>query len=125
MMNPWTRLLAIAGITTLALASPADAHSWYTKKKDPVTNLGCCGGTDCNTLLIEPGVLSAEVNGYRVRLTLEQAQRINPARRDGVDILIPWERVQPSEDGNWHLCLPRWNDVTVGDFYCFFAPPNG
>jgi hypothetical protein len=112
-------------IISLAAVCPANAHSWYTQKKDPVTNLGCCGGTDCATLLIEPGVISAEVNGYRVVLTVEQAQRINPARRDGVNILIPWERVKPSEDGNWHLCLPRWNDLTLGDFYCFFAPPNG
>lgn len=116
------------GITTLitapVLASRAEAHSWYSQKKDPVTQLGCCGGSDCNTLIIEPGVISAEVDGYRIRLTVEQAARINPGRHAPLDVLIPWKRVQPSEDGNWHICIPRWNDTTVGNFYCFFAPPS-
>lgn len=118
-------LKVLIGITTLALASHAEAHSWYSSKKDPRTQLGCCGGSDCNTLIISPGVISGEVDGYRIRLTLEQAQRINPGRVEPLDVLIPWDRVQPSEDGNWHICIPRWNDVTVGNFYCFFAPPNG
>lgn len=112
------------GITTLAAASHAEAHSWYTQKRDPVTRLGCCGGNDCNTLIITPGVISAETDGYRIRLTVEEARRINPSRNVPLDILVPWDRVQPSEDGNWHICIPRWNDVTVGNFYCFFAPPS-
>lgn len=124
-MTRTTLVLATIGITALALVSPANAHSWYTQKKDPVTQLGCCGGSDCATLLIEPGVISAEVDGYRIRLTLEQAQRINRNRLEPLDVLVPWDRVQPSEDGNWHICIPRFEDVTVGNFYCFFAPPNG
>jgi hypothetical protein len=41
-----------------------------------------------------------------------------------LDALIPWDRVQESDDGNYHLCLPRMNGITQGDFFCFFAPPN-
>lgn len=126
-MSRLTLVLATIGIaiTSLAAVCPANAHSWYSQKKDPVTQLGCCGGSDCHELLIEPGVLSAEVDGYRIRLTLEQAQRINRNRLEPLDVLIPWDRVQPSDDGNWHICIPRFEDVTVGNFYCFFAPPNG
>ena len=90
----------IATIIFLAAVCPANAHSWYSQKKDPVTQLGCCGGSDCATLLIEPGVISAEVDGYRIRLSLEQAQRINRNRTEPLNVLVPWERVQPSEDEN-------------------------
>ena len=116
-------MIGIIGLTSLP--SPSEAHSWYSARKDPKTQLGCCGGSDCATLRIEPGVLTAETDGYRIRLTIEQAQRINPNRFEPLDVLIPWQRVQNSEDGNWHICIPRWNDITVGNFYCFFAPPNG
>lgn len=121
------RVLALAAlVAAFVFLAPviASAHSWYSDRRDPVTKKGCCGGTDCAQLVIEPGVFSAEPGGYRVRLTLEQARRINPVRREGIDILIPWERVQDSEDGNFHLCIPRWNGVVRDDFYCFFAPPN-
>ena len=118
------RTTITAVIISLAAVFPANAHSWYTQKKDPVTQLGCCGGSDCATLLIEPGVITPEVDGYRIRLTLEQAQRINRNRLEPLDVLVPWSRVQPSEDGNWHICIPRFQDVTVGNFYCFFAPPS-
>lgn len=113
-------LIALA----IVLAAPAAAHSWYSQKRDPVTDKPCCGGEDCAPLVIVPGVLGAEAAGYRVRLTLEEAQRINPKRTEPLDILIPWARVQPSEDGNFHLCIPSANYRTTGDFYCFFAPPN-
>ena len=121
------RLIALAAlVAAFILLAPvvANAHSWYSERRDPVTKKGCCGGTDCAQLVIEPGMLTADHLGYRISLTAEQARKINPSRRDGVDLLIPWDRIQPSEDGNFHLCLPRWNGVVLGDFYCFFAPPS-
>lgn len=121
------RLLVLAAlVAALVFLAPvlAHAHSWYIKRTDPATRLGCCGGSDCAQLVIEPGMLTAEPDGYRLRLTVDQARRINPGRVDPLDILIPWNRVQEPEDGNFHLCIPRWNGVTQGDFYCFFAPPN-
>ena len=125
------RALAIATALTLALlaiaawlTTPAHAHSWYSDKHDPVTTYGCCGGSDCAQLVIEPGVMTAEPDGYRIRLTLDQAKRINRYRIDPLDVLVPWDRIQPSEDGNYHLCLPTSNGRARDDFYCFFAPPN-
>lgn len=110
----------LAGI--MGATSVAHAHWWYTAKHDPVTLRGCCGNSDCHELAIEPGVLTPEPDGFRIRLTAEQAQRINPGRLEPLDVLVPWSRVQPSEDGNYHMCLPRFNGVTPGDFYCFFMP---
>jgi hypothetical protein len=105
---------------------PADT-SPYSDKKTPTGGL-CCGGTDCAPLLIEPGVLSAEEDGYRVTLTLEQARKINPYVTRGTSFVVPWDQVQPSWDTRFHLCIPN---EPRGEayapprmFYCFFAPPN-
>lgn len=102
----------------------AQAHDWYKWRRDPVTNKACCGGEDCAQLVIRPGVLTPEADGYRIILTQPQAEAINPNRADPLDILVPFSRVQDSEDGNYHLCIPSRNDMTTGNFYCFFAPPN-
>ena len=59
-----------------------------------------------------------------LRMTVEQAQRINPLRRSPVDTVIPDNRVQPSWDGNWHVCLPAYPRPGV-DVFCFFMPANG
>jgi hypothetical protein len=114
------------------LSSVAHAHEWYSQKQDPMFYNGCCGGADCAELLIEPGVLTGEADGYRIRLTAKQAQRINPYRTTPVDTLIVWKRIQPSEDGKYHLCLRTYDadergiheSSRRGAAYCFFAPPN-
>lgn len=114
--------IALTLITGLVSASPAEAHSWYSEKSDPVTKKGCCGKSDCHEIAITPENYTPEADGFRIRLTVEQAKIINPGRLEPLDIFVPFERVQPSEDGNFHLCIPRFNGVTYGDFYCFFAP---
>ena len=124
------RLVALSVLTALAFASAgsAEAHDWYTKQYDPVTHGWCCntsngdGYGDCSQLILEPGVLTGEVGGYRLRLTTEQAQRINPLRSTPVDTFIPEERIQPSKDGNWHVCIPAFPNPSLRDFYCFFQP---
>lgn len=109
----------------VAFCAPAVAHDWFTGTRDPVTGGGCCGGSDCSLLKIEPGVLEGEAGGYRLRLTAEQAAKINPSRKQPVDTLIAWDRIQPSHDGNYYLCIPSYPVSTMrGDFYCFWAPPN-
>ena len=105
-----------------ALAPETKAHSWYSEKTDPVTKHGCCGGLDCRELRVTPQNFTPEADGFRIRLTVEEAKIINPGRLEPLDILVPFSRVQPSEDGNFHLCIPRFNNVTYGDFYCFFMP---
>lgn len=113
------------------MAAPAFAHDWYVGKRDPVTGGSCCttsasaASGDCAILQVDPGVLTGEVDGYRLRLTAEQAAKINPARRMPVDTLIPWDRVQQSHDGNYHLCVPGYPTPSMqADFFCFWAPPN-
>lgn len=129
------RALAVLGIL-LASSIPAFAHDWYVGKNDPVTGGSCCTTAansqygDCAVLQIVPGVITGEVNGYRIVLTEEQARKINPLREGAVNILVPWNRVQPSLDGNFHLCIPASapkpseHSGPRGDFYCFWAPPS-
>jgi hypothetical protein len=117
---------AVTAALLIATSTVAHGHSWYQEKRDPLyPSHTCCGGTDCAPLKIEPGVLSAEEDGYRIRLTLEQSRRIHPQSQAPIDALIEWARVQPSEDGNYHLCIMQTsrNNPRHG-VYCFFVPPN-
>lgn len=122
------RLLAVAAlVAAFVFLAPllAHAHSWYSDRTDPVTGVPCCGGNDCAKLVIEPGVLTAEADGYRIRLTLEQSRRINPFSHAPVDALVIWDRVQESADGNYHICIsPDFRTGPRGGIFCFFAPPN-
>jgi hypothetical protein len=105
----------------------------YGGKTDPVHGNGCCGGSDCDVLKVEPGMLEGEGDDLRLRMTLEQAKKINPYRTKPVDTIIRHGRVQDSWDGNYHVCI-RSHDPTVpfsgepdiekGAVYCFWAPPN-
>jgi hypothetical protein len=120
------RLLLAAVPAILAiLPDTANAHSWYAEKKDPVFRHSCCGGTDCAQFVVTRDVLSAEDAGYRIRLTLEQTRKINPYSMAPIDAVVTWDRVQPSEDGNYHICvMPHNRDSQRGGIYCFFVPPN-
>jgi hypothetical protein len=119
------RVLFIAVAFVLAAYYPAFGHSWYKEKKDPVYQQGCCGDYDCSPLAIEPGVLWAVEEGYRVVLTLEQSRAINPMSSAPIDALVTWDRVQPSEDGNYHICIMSMHRANARQgVYCFFAPPN-
>jgi hypothetical protein len=55
---------------------------------------------------------------------VEQARRINPLRQVPVDTFIPDARVQPSMDGNYHVCIPATSVPDRGDFFCFFQPSS-
>ncbi len=123
-MKTFTILAAL-----LFSVTAASAHDWYVGKKDPVTKGSCCttaaqdGYGDCAKLLIEPGVLEPVPEGYRIRLTVEQAKRLNPLRNHPVDTIVPEDRVQDSEDGNWHMCIPSYPvPHMAADFYCFWRP---
>lgn len=75
---------------------------------------------DCGKLTVTASNFSAEEGGYRVVLTLPEALRINPRAIGPIDVFIPFERVQESGDGNFHICFGP-----TGTLYCFFMPPNG
>lgn len=120
-------LLTLAAL--LCLTTAADAHDWYIGQRDPVTGGSCCTTAasamsgDCNKLAIEPGVLEPVPEGYRIRLTVEQARRLNPLRRLPVDTIVPEERIQDSGDGNFHMCIPAYPTPNMqADFFCFFRP---
>lgn len=120
-MRFWLLVLAIWGIPTAALA-----HSWYSTKIDPVYRNSCCGGTDCNRLTITPSNIRAEADGYRIVLSLDETRKINPYSVAPIDALVKWERVQPSEDGNWHICvMTSFRADERGGIYCLFQPPSG
>lgn len=120
----WNKLL-LTLFFILSGVSYVQAHSWYSKKTDPVTKQSCCGGSDCNVLKIDPTVLSAEDEGYRVRLTVEQARTINPYTSHPINALVYWERVQLSEDGNYHICIKTHSRGGYEQgVYCLFVPPS-
>jgi hypothetical protein len=118
--------LVYLGCISLALATPALAHSWYSQKRDPIYNATtCCGGSDCRELPAHAMSYTAD-GDLRVQLTLEEARRINPARRMAFDEVIPFDRIQISEDGSPHICLMATDRREVGDprqgFFCIFLP---
>jgi hypothetical protein len=118
-------LAAAALVPAMVFAPAAHAHSWYSEKIDPVFRNSCCGGSDCAQMVISEDVLTAEAAGYHIRLTLEQTRRINPYSSAPIDAVVSWERIQPSEDGNYHICvMTSHRDNLRGGIYCLFAPPN-
>lgn len=99
------------------------SHDWFTDKRDPTTNQGCCGGNDCATVpqqMIDSGAVSPVATGIDVRLTLSQVQHFNKYAKLPVSEHIPWSRVQPdqSRDPNgtgYSLCI-------VWSVRCAFGP---
>lgn len=116
----------LLAVLALVWASPATAHEWYGKRRDPIygKTTTCCGGTDCAPLPAH-AIKASPDGSIRVSLTLEEARAINPRRDEPFDEIIPFDRLQVSEDGRPHICLmPRKTDERRG-FYCIFLPPNG
>lgn len=75
---------------------------------------------------IQPGEISATADGIRVQLSLERTRTINPYSTEPLDGLVEWARVQPSEDGNWHICISATTRAyPFNGVFCLFAPPNG
>jgi hypothetical protein len=107
-----------------ALTLEAGAHSWYSERQDPVWRNSCCGGTDCHE--IDAKYIRVGNRGYRITLTVEQARQVNPFATKAIDADIEMERVQMSEDGQYHICLMAyWNpDDKRQGVFCFFAPPG-
>ena len=118
---------AVLAIISLSILSGvANAHSWYSEKRDPVYHNSCCGGHDCAMWTILPGELTPDTTGVRVRLSVARTQQINPYSQVPIDTLVLWDRIQPSEDGNWHICIAgyKFRDEPFRGVYCLFAPPN-
>ena len=122
-------MIRVAVAILCLVPAPAFAHSWYSQKRDPIYNMTtCCGGSDCRELPSHSMSITPQ-GDLRVTLTLEEARRINPARIEPFDAVIPFERIQVSEDGSPHICLMASDRAALGDlrqgFFCIFLPPNG
>lgn len=114
-------------LATIALLIPlnAQAHDWYSSTSDPVFQSSCCGGHDCAP--VDPDWVSEVPEGYRLRMSIEESQTVNPSSSQPVDAIIPWDRVQspPNGDKLFYACVydvdraPPRNGVI-----CFFATPT-
>ncbi|ANN55504.1 MULTISPECIES: hypothetical protein [Mesorhizobium] len=82
----------------LLLAGDADAHDWYTGKKDPVLRYDCCGNKDCHP--IDSRAVRETKDGYYVRLP--RPAYLNEPQEP--EWFIPRERAQVSIDDRYHLC---------------------
>jgi hypothetical protein len=124
-----TLRIAALLLSVTAFTSSALAHEWYGKRRDPIFNMTtCCGGSDCAPL--PPHAIRFTPGGeLRITLSLDEARRINPARVEPFDEIIPFERIQTAEDGQPHICLMAMNRFIEGDqrqgFFCIFLPPQG
>src|SRR5262245_32019307 len=108
----------LATVALLLLAGSASAHDWYTGKMDPKTHGTCCGGKDCHP--IDASTVEPDGHGGFVYLPDNWS--------------IPRERVQESEDDNYHICDTavqqfNWSPDHTGThtswhrfWTCFFAP---
>lgn len=106
------------------MTTKAYTHGWYTKKSDPVMG-GCCSGNDCREWYIQPGQLTGEGEGFRVKMTREQILYANPeSDLPYIDQYFPLSRIIPSEDGNWHAC-PKFAGDPKDGLRCLMMPPNG
>lgn len=114
-LTPWHLILVIIIALVLLMAGAymqANAHEWYTGKKDPLTNNSCCGGSDCAAI---PTQWITDVpGGVRVQMTLEQAQQVNPNAVFPVDAFVAEERIQRSPDLEWHACVYQSNRGAPG-----------
>lgn len=125
-MMRYLLVIAAFAIGLAGMAMQARSHDFYVGKKDPVTRASCCTTSaneaygDCRTLIITKANFFAEELGYRVILTHAEALKINLQSQGAVNVLVPYERVQPSGDGNYHICLGP-----AGRLHCFFEPGNG
>jgi hypothetical protein len=104
-------LLAALGLLIWAfLAFSVDAHDWYEKTKSPTGAL-CCGGNDCDRV---PGGAVTEVpGGFRV---------VAEVKGTHVDHVFAYSEMQPSPDGEWHVCVLAYAESSAVDYRCFFGP---
>lgn len=112
-------------VAAFFMGGSAHSHDWFTKYRDPVHGWGCCGGHDCKPFKVTRDNITAEPDGYRVRMSLEETRLINPSSQAPLDGLVRYERVIPSESDEWAICImPSNRDPWAGGVFCLFEPPN-
>lgn len=102
------RLLVLA---TLLLATPAEAHGWYTNLYNEAGE-SCCNGADCAE--IPDSDVTPVPGGYQVHTLF-----FSPSYTGGTPVtgFVPNSRAKPAkEGGSYHLCY--W----AAQIKCFFYP---
>jgi hypothetical protein len=85
-------------------ARQGHAHDWYSSTSDPVYQSSCCGGHDCAP--VDPAWVSDTAEGYRLRMTIEQAKTVNPSADAPVDAIRALvARAEPADGRSRLLCL--------------------
>jgi hypothetical protein len=102
------------------------------KYKSVTGNIECCGKGDCGRLdddAVRYGKAGVEVHGTA---TFFIGRDPNSWMRLRIDEVIPYNEVQPSEDGKFWRCQWPGPQQTGGVMYgttphrtCFFGPPPG
>lgn len=86
----------------------AHAHSWYSAY--------CCSGKDC--VPIPANSVKTTKYGYKVHLTPKE----HPSLNTPFDYTVPYDKVQMSEDSEYHACIMP-NDPDV--LRCLYVPNMG
>jgi hypothetical protein len=97
-----------------------DSEQWINDAKlvDPVSQLFCCGPTDCSVLA--PGSVERVQGGYKVIIG-------GWAGNDPFFVgwvFVSWDRALPfSPDGNYHICITA-DETGAPIVRCFIVPPS-
>jgi hypothetical protein len=92
--------LAVFCLAMVVLIKTAQSHAWYDRQ--------CCSGKDCEQL--PDGAVTMEPGGYHVKYRAMLGL--------AVDVIVPYEKARPSQDGNFHGC------ANPMQFLCLYAPVN-
>lgn len=124
---PMAALFIVMVAAVVWFAPSAFAHESYTGRNDPVTTLGCCGGSDCAPVPLDADYVQPVKEGYRVTLTVEQAQHFNKYASQPIDVVVPWRRVMVigttlkpyiGQPALYHIC------IVTNQLRCLFATPG-
>lgn len=115
------------------MAATAHAHDWFSGRTDPVTNVRCCGGSDCASIPAEwfdDGSIIETKDGFYFNLTAKQSLQINFEANYPVKEFIPWARIQmSSDDGTVQPKDPAHKSgfavcIWGREIKCIFKPPG-
>lgn len=96
------RVAAATAIAILLLCASAFAHDPYTGYRNPVTDYGCCNGTDC-----------AAVSASDIERTAQGWLYVPTGET------LPFNQALPSFDHRHHVCRP------YGVLRCILVPGLG
>jgi len=121
-------IVAIFAMLIFGHHTGAMAHHWYSNQHNS-KGRSCCSGNDCAAVPLDADWVQPTKAGYRVVLSVEQAQTINPNATFSMDVVVPYDEVlaPPPEAAKdsipalYYLCIAAGAPNTV---YCLFAAPS-